>query len=243
MNRFLTHGARWTTGLLLVGALIAVSPNAFGREASPVDMAREHMRRGKVALENGKLGEACFQFKSATLVLPNWWIPHQEHLRCARILGEDAETLVAQATRILTIDNARPSLHFIRGILLEDLERNQEALEAYERALELAPWMTEITIRKGRMLIAQGQWQAALDVCDRALQKRPDDVLLLNQLATIYEKMGETRLLISVLEKLVPLSNVPTQPLARLAKAYRSIGNERKRAEVIQALERKTKRP
>jgi len=201
------------------------------------------MRRGQIALESGKLGEACFQFKSATLVLPNWWVPHQEHLRCARILGEDPETLVAQATRILSIDNARPTLHFIRGILLEDLERNQEALEAYERALELAPWMSEVTIRQGRMLIAEGQWQAALNVCNRAISKRPDDVLLLNQLATIYEKMGETRLLIPVLEKLVPLSNVPTQPLARLAKAYRRIGNEQKRAEVIQALERKTKRP
>jgi len=217
---------------------------AFGEQAtlaaerSPVEMAKEHMRRGRIALEKKQLSDACFEFQSATRVLSNWWVPQLEYVRCARILGDEPEVLLARVDRILSIDERHASLHHLRGILLEDLEKAHDASGAYRRALEIAPWMVEASIGLCRTLFSAGKRGEALTVTLQTLEKRPNDVMLLSQVASIYEEGGRNRELIPVLEKLALVSNRPTAALARLVRAYAAIGDESGRRDAMSRLEK-----
>ena len=216
--------------------LISFANVGSGKELSPADMAREHMRRGKQGLEEGQLAKACFEFHSATKVLSNWWIPQLEYVRCARILGEDPQQLLLQLEQILTVDEERASLHHLKGILLEDLSRLEEAANSYRRALQIAPWMVEPTIGLARTLLATGAQEEALAVSLAALERRPLDILLLNQVAGIYESQGANEKAIVILERLVLVSNRPTGILARLVRAYEAVGDDTGRRDALKRL-------
>ena len=205
---------------------------------SPATVAKRHLDRGKLALEDGNLQEACFEFQSATRVLPNWWIPHQEYVRCARILGVKPGVLLQELDRILGVDPNRPSLHFLRGVLLEDGERMDLALASYATALRLAPWMTEVTSRYALILLRTGRLQQAQEAYESALQKRPDSILLLNNLALSYEREAKYVRAIPYLKRLVLQSHYPKHVLARLAHAYKSLGNESEVRRIIHRLKK-----
>ena len=216
--------------------LVSQSSGVHGQELSPADMAREHMRRGRQGLEKGQLADACFEFQSATKVLSNWWIPQLEYVRCARILGEDPQKLLDQINQILNVDEQRAPLHQLKAVLLEDLSRPEEAVNSYRRALQIAPWMVESTIGLSRTLLDTGERDEALKVSLATLERRPQDILLLNQVGAIYESQGAYSKAIPVLERLVFESNRPTAVLARLVRAYDATGDESGRKDAMKRL-------
>jgi tetratricopeptide (TPR) repeat protein len=55
-----------------------------------------------------------------------------------------------------------PLLHFNRGIALEDGNRLEEALQSYERCLELAPNLADAHYNAARLYEQRGQAQLAV---------------------------------------------------------------------------------
>lgn len=61
-----------------------------------------------------------------------------------------------------------------QGNALRDLKQQREALECYERALQVKPGYAEALNDRGRLLLDLGRLDDALASCDGALQVRPD---------------------------------------------------------------------
>jgi Flp pilus assembly protein TadD len=92
--------------------------------------------------------------------------------------------------------------HNLRGILLEELGREAEAIVAYQKALELEPNFIEprenllqIEAEQGGLAEAYRQWEghniaAGLTACDNALQKIPFSAEAHNLRGILLEELG-----------------------------------------------------
>jgi len=60
-----------------------------------------------------------------------------------------------------------------KGIILDDLDRLQEAIDCYDRALEINPMDASIWYKKGAALNKLGEYQDAIGCYDRALEINP----------------------------------------------------------------------
>ncbi len=202
---------------------IGGSGPAVGQETAS-EIAQRHVKRGGASLQKGDLRGACFEFEAAKRVLSNWWVPHQEYVRCARLLGTPADELLRSLEPILAVDDRRPSLFFLQGNLYEDLDQIDRALGSYERAIALAPWMAEATLRIGALSFKRGDWERAQTAYTSALKAFPTDPLIRNQLALAFERKGQYREALEHLHALLDRSHYRKGVLARLARAYHALG-------------------
>jgi tetratricopeptide (TPR) repeat protein len=77
-----------------------------------------------------------------------------------------------------------------KGVSLSELERYEEALRCYERALALTPDFREVWNNKGLALRALNRYSEALDCFDRALDLDPSFALAWNNKARTLEQLG-----------------------------------------------------
>lgn len=120
---------------------------------------------------------------------------------------------------------------------LQDQDGNlNEAREAFQRAIELAPQNGELSVNYAQLLIAQNEIEAARGVLENALQREPD-----NQRARILQVVVENRLgnkeraiaLARPLENSVPES--PADAL-QLANALLDAGNAPAARRIVERL-------
>jgi len=82
--------------------------------------------------------------------------------------------------------------------ILDALGRHREALDAAHRALEIAPDLPEANARVARAYAAAGDVDRALRYASTAWKKRPEDVEYALLASELYEKRGELRLALEV---------------------------------------------
>ena len=80
--------------------------------------------------------------------------------------------------------------HVNRGVVLNRLNRPEEALAAYERALELQPTNADAHCNRGNLLKELGRTDEALQAYDKALKLQPDDLRAGNNRATVLGDIG-----------------------------------------------------
>src|SRR6185369_10883355 len=71
------------------------------------------------------------------------------------------------------VSAALPTYHHLRGSLLEEAGRNEEARTAYAHALELDPEQTETAVNLGLLLGTLGRAREGVAVLDAALARHP----------------------------------------------------------------------
>ncbi len=71
-------------------------------------------------------------------------------------------------------DVVRSKLWQVNGMALSRLRRTDEALAAYDRAVELNPEEPSAWLNRGNLLLSQKRHEDALECYDRALELRPD---------------------------------------------------------------------
>ncbi len=85
-----------------------------------------------------------------------------------------AEALLAVEGSILAYGSDDPLSHRRRGFFLAQLDRHNEALDAYDRALDLQPDHPNTHYNRGSALFILGQVDEALDAYDHAIYLQPD---------------------------------------------------------------------
>jgi len=109
--------------------------------------------------------------------------------------------------------------------------RYERAAEAFQKALSLCgtdkTCMAEGHHRLGMALEGQGKLESARDEMERSLTIRPNTPEVLNNLGTVYGKLGDRDKAIKTFERAVTLR--PNYPLARynLAEAYEAVNGKR----------------
>jgi len=81
-------------------------------------------------------------------------------------------------------------VHASRGLALSHSARQQEAEEAFSRAIELDPKLFDAYYFHGRHAFTKGNLEAAAELFEKASAVRPDDYQALALLAQVYRALG-----------------------------------------------------
>ena len=73
------------------------------------------------------------------------------------------------------------SIHLQEGSEFMNEGRYEEALEAFDKALEVNPEFVEVLSAKGGLLMELGRYEEAMSVYDKATQVEPENAMLLNK--------------------------------------------------------------
>jgi len=100
--------------------------------------------------------------------------------------------------KVLEIDPSHSAaLNFLGYSLAEEGERQDEALELVQLALELDPWNGAYLDSLGWVYFRMGRFDDAREPLEAAARELPADAVVLEHLGDLYEKLGEAALALS----------------------------------------------
>jgi tetratricopeptide (TPR) repeat protein len=142
-----------------------------------LDQVRFHL--GRVLREQGKVEEAEKEFSeirrgspsfvNSRVALALMFLKRQEFAKTIRYIDEAIQT-----------DLKDPDLHQIRGSVLEELHRYDEALKSYAKATELDPLNTRLQYSIGNAYEKSGRRTRGIEQMEKIIQENPDDASALN---------------------------------------------------------------
>jgi tetratricopeptide (TPR) repeat protein len=103
------------------------------------------------------------------------------------------ETVLGDVDAHLAAHPADPLALFLRGSMLRDLGRFDEALTAFERAVELDPAYLDATVALGLLLAQRWRRQEARDHFESLLERAPDCTAAMINLATLLRSSDPVR--------------------------------------------------
>lgn len=152
------------------------------------DQIRFHL--GQVLKEQGKLDEAETEFAhipkgaptylNSRIVMSLMFLRAREPGKSLRYIDEAIET-----------DSQDPELYQIRGSILEELNRYQEALQTYKQALAFNPRNTKLRYAMGNVYEKSGRRTLGLREMEQILEETPDDAGALNFIGYTLLLMGD----------------------------------------------------
>jgi tetratricopeptide (TPR) repeat protein len=116
------------------------------------------------------------------------------------------------------VSSALPTYHHLRGSLLEEAGRFEEARAAYARALEIDPEQTETAVNLGLLLGKLGKAREGIEVLDAALARHPKATNALRNRAVLRLGLGERERFSADLERAFEIA--PDAVLARTLADY-----------------------
>ncbi len=141
------------------------------------DQVRFHL--GRVLKEQGKIHEAENEFNqirkgqpmfvNSRIVLALMFLKTKEYAKAIRYIDEAADPNMKDADVL-----------YIKGSILEELNRLTEARQIYEKALEMEPTNVRMRYSLGNALEKGGFRNRGLREMERILKEKPDDASALN---------------------------------------------------------------
>ncbi|MEC4892001.1 MAG: tetratricopeptide repeat-containing serine protease family protein [Oscillatoria sp. PMC 1051.18] len=116
------------------------------------------------------------------------------------------------------------ALHALRGEVLQELKRNQEAISAYTQAIKIKPhpW---VYYNRGTVYSSQGDNQAAIADFARALELKPDYAAAYNNRGNARFEMGDERTAIADYTQAIRVESNYTAAYYNRGNAYFNLEN------------------
>ncbi len=215
------------------------SPNLLpGMEGvEPAEDPRRALFAGVEASDAGRFGEALALFRSALAAAPTWSAAHLETAHALLMVGGDTRLIGQHLEQARLLERDSPRLHYIEGLLMEEIRKPERAAAAYERAVDVRPSMLDARLRLGRLLLQEGQLEGATEHLESAVRLAPALLPARANLASAYEAAGRIDDAASQLETVASL--FPDNPfhLQRLADLYERHGRTADAREVMRRVE------
>jgi len=139
--------------------------------------------------------------------------------------GKSYQEQAAQTLeRMIGIDPNSYRVHQMTGALLEDKRKYAEAIDAYQKALQLSPELMGVRFALGNTYWQMQNLDEALVWLKDELARNPHHALASYRVGTIYLSKGSTDLAVPFLEKAVQANPAMLGAQQDLAKAYTSLG-------------------
>jgi Flp pilus assembly protein TadD len=151
--------------------------------------ANQIVRQGMIAHQLGDLPEAERLYKQALAANPN----HFEGLHFLGLVVAhggnpvEGERLVR---RSLEVNASKPEAHKNHALMLKSLSRHNEAIEACDAALRLAPGMVDALVIRCNALRELDRFEEALTFVDRAIAVQPNHIVALGARGDILAALG-----------------------------------------------------
>ena len=150
--------------------------------------------------ESGDLNGAINLFQNSIYADPKMNIAYAGAAECYLQLGnfDEAESFVVQA---LTLSKVTPGANKTLGIVFENKENIEKAIEYYRKELEVNPKDHEALRNLGILEFNEGQILTTIELLKKALEIKPDQKCSL-YLSLTYQKLGRSKEAIREYKKL-----------------------------------------
>lgn len=200
--------------------------------------AAEGQARGWAFLQYGDLKNAEREFTAAFKMQPGFY-PAETSLGYVDLARNDAKAALPRFDHALqTHANDVPSL-VGRGQALVALERDDEALTAFEAAVNVDPSLTELsrrievmrfrgaeqTVARARQAARGGQLDEAIRLYGSALSHSPDSPFLYRELAAVERLKGQTDDALTHFRKAVSLDPSDGRSVAQIGELLEARGD------------------
>jgi len=172
-----------------------------GEPGKAIDAYKGLLRISPGSLEVlGRLGELYINEKKYPLALKLYSSLLQQHPGHPQLVAKVVSILVAMDKKekaLKILDNAlkinkNERLLFVKGILLEDMDRREDALKVFQGVIrDGKPHAPSFYIQAAGILAEEGEKEKALDVLREGIALKPDAAELYRALATLYSSMGK----------------------------------------------------
>jgi adenylate cyclase len=100
--------------------------------------------------------------------------------------------ILATAAKALALDPDLAEAHAARGVALANLDRREEAIEAFERALALDPNNFDACLAYARFCVTENKKEQAVELFLRAIEAQPDDPQPALLVHNLFTSLGRT---------------------------------------------------
>lgn len=188
-------------------------------------------RLGVALLEIGELEQALHAFRRVTKLVPREAAGHAGAGTVLRLLGRPTEA-AERLERAIELDPANRTAHYQLGLTYRDLGRAEAAERelglglsatidflADELSSEIASYAISLpaTVERAEALRQAGRHREVAALFERALATHPDNLTLLNNLASSYLVQGEPERARQVLDRALAAGGDDAETLLNLA--------------------------
>lgn len=171
---------------------------------------------GEAYRRAGRLSEARSACAAAVALKPDYRAARY-NLACCLLQDDDP------VAALEIIRDTRPvdaELLALRADALRKLGRSTEAIVAYRQALRMQPELAHAHTNLGPLLMATGQWHAALEHCRRAVALSPRSLLALNNLGRCLHQLDHLDEAMEVYAEAFDLDPEALQVLCNIAQVW-----------------------
>ena len=144
----------------------------------------------------------------------------------------------AEFKRAIELNANLPSSYARYAFFLQAMGRQQEALAAVHRAVELDPLSAWNIGEEGRILYRARRYEDAVVRYQRALELDPSYVPALSRIAEAYEQLGKYDEARAYAQKYQQTSGDPRLSLQLMARIYARMGKRREALEALRSFEK-----
>ena len=144
----------------------------------------------------------------------------------------------AEFKRAIELNANLPRSHERYALFLQAMDRQQEALAAVHRAVQLDPLSAWYISEEGRVLYRARKYEDAITRYQRALELDPGYVPALSRIADAYAQLGKYDEALAWAQKYQQTSGDPRLGRQLMACTYASMGQRREALEVLRTIER-----
>jgi len=144
----------------------------------------------------------------------------------------------AEFKRAIELNGNLPSSYARYAFFLQAMGRQQEALAAVHRAVELDPLSAWNISEEGRILYRARRYEDAIARYQRALELDPGYVPALSRIAQAYEQLGKYDEARAWAQKYQQTSGDPRLSLQLMARIYVRMGKRREALEALKSFEK-----
>jgi TolB-like protein/DNA-binding winged helix-turn-helix (wHTH) protein/Tfp pilus assembly protein PilF len=144
----------------------------------------------------------------------------------------------AEFKRAIELNANLPSSYARYAFFLQAMGRQQEALAAVHRAVELDPLSAWNIGEEGRILYRARRYEDAVARYQRALELDPSYVPALSRIAEAYEQLGKYDEARAYAQKYQQTSGDPRLSLQLMARIYARMGKRREALEALRSFEK-----
>jgi tetratricopeptide (TPR) repeat protein len=176
------------TALVTLGVVLAAQPAPTARDVRERAWAANNL--GVAYLEQFNHAKAATQFEAA-LALDGSFTPARVNLAIARLYEPDLAAALKAATAASANPGAPPHADFVLGLIARSENREDDAIAAFRRVLEVDPDDVASLVNLGQLQLQRREYADAVPVFARAVELEPYNVSALYNLAVAQTRAGQ----------------------------------------------------
>jgi tetratricopeptide (TPR) repeat protein len=166
------------------------------------DNANAQNNLGNCLLLKGNIQEAIVHYRKTLEIQPDHEFA-QQNLKRALAKQKEGRNDTLKADIFFNQKENNPEMHYRKGNSFRNNGKLNEAIQQYQKALEIQPDFTPAINKIGLIYVAQGEYDKAFSSYQRIIELKPDDYVAYYNVACMYAKQNKIEEAVDWLKKAV----------------------------------------